>query len=121
VESAIAFSVLVVIALFLVQVALYVHAENVTMGACQDGVRAASAVDGTASDGVARAQSILRAGIGTHAAGMRIQGVDTGTTVVIEAQGGLPMILPWLGNPTLPLHARAMMEKERFRASNTSR
>jgi len=116
VESAIAFPVLLLIALALVQLALYVHAENVTIGACQDGARVAAAADGTVGDGVATAQALLQAGLGRSATDVRVKGNTAAGSVVLEAQGRLRLILPWLGNPTLPLHARVLMIQEGFYA-----
>ena len=116
VESAIAFPVLLLIALALVQLALYVHAENVTIGACQDGARVASAADGTVSDGVATAQALLQAGLGSSASDVRVVGTMGAGSVVLEAQGQLPLVLPWIGNPSLPLHARVLMTREGFHA-----
>lgn len=113
-----AFSVLVLLALALVQLALYVHAENVAIGACQDGARVSAAADGTVGDGVTTAQALLQAGLGRDASDMTVRGSAGGDTVVVEAQGQLRLILPWVGDPALPLHARAVMVKERFDAGN---
>jgi Flp pilus assembly protein TadG len=116
VESALAFPLLLLLALALVQLALYVHTENVTIGACQDGARVASAADGTVSDGVATARALLRAGLGSSANEVRVVGTMGAGSVVLEAQGQLPLVLPWVGNPSLPLHARVLMTREGFHA-----
>lgn len=121
VESAIAFSILVMIALMLVQLALYVHAENVAIGACQDGARVASAADGTVGDGIATAQALLQAGLGPTAGDVTVRGSAGSDTVTLEAQGQLRMLLPSVGNPALPLHARAIVAKNRFYAGDSSR
>lgn len=118
VESALAFSVLVVLALALVQLALYVHAENVAIGACQDGARVAAAADGTVGDGIVTARSLLQAGLGQEADDVMVRGSAGGDTVVVEARGQLSMILPWMGNPALPLQARAIAAKDRFDAGD---
>src|SRR6185437_11476744 len=116
VESALAFSVLVLLALALVQLALYVHAENVAIGACQDGAHVAAAADGTVADGIATAQALLQAGLGQDSDDVTVRGSAGGDTVVVEAQGQLSLILPWVGNPTLPLHAQAIVTKDGFDA-----
>ena len=114
VELALAFPLLVLAALALVQFALYVHAENVTIGAAQDGARVAAEVDRGVSDGVATTQSLLQAGLGAEASFVAVQGTDDGTAVTITASGSLPLILPAVANASLPLHAQASVSKERF-------
>src|SRR5262249_46309395 len=94
VEAALAFPVLVLVALALVQFALYVHAQNVVVGAVQDGARVAAASDRTLSDGVADSQAILQAGLGARASSIAVQGSDDGQAVTILASGSLPVILP---------------------------
>lgn len=116
VEAAIAFPVLVMLMLGLVQFALYVHAQNVVTGAVQDGARVASVADGSLSDGVARAQILLRAGLGADAGTVTVSGAESGDAVTVVAQGRLHLIIPWVMDATLPLQARATVEKERFHA-----
>ena len=116
VEAAIAFPVLVMLMLGLVQFALYVHAQNVVTGAVQDGARVASVEDGSLSDGIARAQILLQAGLGADAGQVTLSGAESGDAVTIVAQGHLHLIIPWVMDATLPLQARATVEKERFHA-----
>lgn len=115
VETAVAFPVLLLIALALVQFALYYHAESVVTGAVQDGARVAAAEDSSVGDGVAHADAILHAGLGRSAADVSVQGNSGTETVTVEARGSLRLILPWIGGATLPLRAQATMSKERFR------
>ena len=114
-ETAIAFPVLLLVALALVQFALYYHAESVVTGATQDGARVAAAEDSGIAAGVAHTQALLQAGLGRSATGVAVQGVDGGDTVEIETQGSLKLIIPWVGGGSLPLRARSVMSKERFR------
>ncbi len=116
VETAMAFPLLIIVALGLVQFALYAHAQNVVVGAAQDGARVAAAEDRDIEDGLARAHDLLQAGLGPSAEGVSVRGADDGDVVVVEAQGRLRLILPWLGDASLPLHAQAMMSKEVFHA-----
>lgn len=116
VEAALAFPLLLLVALGLVQFALFAHAQHVVTGAAQDGARVAAAEDGTVEDGVAHAQAVLRAGLGRSAEEVTVQGVGDGESVAIEARGRLRMIIPWVADATLPLEARSMITKERFRA-----
>ena len=48
--------------------------------------------------------------------GVSVRGVDGGDVVMVETQGRLRLILPWVGDASLPLHAQAMMNKEAFHA-----
>lgn len=115
-ETAIAFPLLLLVALGLLQFALFYHAENVVMAAAQDGARVAAAEDRAAADGVAHAQALLRAGLGQTAEDVSVVGRDGTDAVAVEVAGRLRPILPWLGDGTLPLHARAVVHKEGFRA-----
>ncbi|MFN8473867.1 MAG: TadE family protein [Anaerolineae bacterium] len=117
VETAVAFPLLIIVALGLVQFALYAHAQNVVVGAAQDGARVAAAEDRHIEDGLARAHDLLRAGLGPSAEGVSVRGVDGGDVVMVETQGRLRLILPWVGDASLPLHAQAMINKEAFHAS----
>ena len=115
VEAAVAFPLLLTVALGLVQFALYVHAEHVVIGAVQDGARVAATSDGSLGRGLAHTGELLRAGLGQHAAGVTVAGRATGGTVVIEARGSLRLIIPWVADTGLPLRARAVSQQEAFR------
>lgn len=118
VETAIVFPLLLMVALGLVQFALYYHSQNVVVGAVQDGARVAAAEDRTLAEGVAHAQTLLQAGLGRSAGDVALQGTDGGDVVVVEARGRLHTIIPWVADSTLPLSARAVVSKERFRAGS---
>lgn len=115
VEVALAFPLLIAVAVALVQFALYYHAQTVVTGAAQDGARVAAAADRTVADGVAHAQALLDAGLGRAAADVSLQGLDGTDAVAIEARGRLHTIIPWVADATLPLQARSVVSKERFR------
>ena len=114
VESAVALPLLLLVAIGLVQFALFSHAANVVTGAVQDGARAAAAENRTVSDGVTHARTILRAGLGEAAEDVSLHGRDLGSAVSVEAEGRLRTIIPWVADSTLPLSARAVVSKERF-------
>ena len=114
VETAVAFPLLIIVAVGLVQFALFTHAQNVVVGAAQDGARVAAAEDRNIEDGLARAHDLLQAGLGASAEGVSVRGVDGGDVVMVEAQGRLRLIIPWVGDASLPLHAQAVMNKEAF-------
>lgn len=115
VETAIAFPLLILVAVGVVQFALFVHAQNVVLAAAQDGARVAAAEDRTVGEGVAHAQALLRAGLGASAEAVSARGAEDGEVVMVETQGRLRLILPWFGDASLPLHAQAAMTKEHFR------
>ena len=119
VEAALAFPLLLMAALGLVQFALFAHAQHVVTGAAQDGARVAAAEDGTVEDGVAHAQAIVRAGLGRTTEEVTVQGTDGGNSVVVEVRGRLRLIIPWVTDATLPLEARSTIAKEGFRAGPT--
>lgn len=114
-EAAVAFPLLLMLAIALVQFALFTHAQHVVTAAVQDGARVAAYEDRTVRDGVTYAQSLLEAGLGPTAADVTLRGTDSGDVVTMEAQGRLRLIVPWVGDASVPLQARAVVSKERFR------
>jgi hypothetical protein len=116
VEAALTLPMLLIVALALVQFALFVHARHVVTAAVQDGARVAAGAGNTTSDGLRHAEAILRAGLGRDAQGVTLQPRETDEVVVMEAEGYLAPIIPWVGSPGLPLRGRAEISKERFRA-----
>jgi Flp pilus assembly protein TadG len=116
VEAAVAFPLLLLTAIGLVQFALFAHAHHVVTGAAQDGARVAAAEDRTVEDGVAHAQAVVRAGLGRTAEEVTVQGTDGGDSVAVEVRGRLRLIIPWATDATLPLEARSTIAKEGFRA-----
>lgn len=115
IEGAVAFALLTIIALALVQFALFVHAQNVVTGAVQDGARVASGQGGTPGRGVEHARALVRAGLGEEAGAVEVTGGTDGDTVIVEARGSLRLIIPWVGDARVPLRARAVSQKEGFR------
>lgn len=116
VETAITLPILLIVALALVQFALYAHASHVVTAAAQEGARTAAAEGATLEEGVAYAQALLRAGLGQTAETIGLRAVDDGRSVSISATGRLRMVIPWVGDSGLPLSATASLAKERFRA-----
>lgn len=114
VEMALAFPLLVLVALALVQFALYAHTQNVVVGATQDGARVAANSDRSISDGIATTQALLQAGLGAGASSVTVQGSDNSTTVTIITTGSVPTILPLVGSWSLPVKAQASFSKESF-------
>ena len=115
VEAAIAFPLLVTAALALVQFALFVHAQHVVTGAVQDGVRVAAASDSSLGRGLAHARELIDAGLG-DAGVVTVTGQADADVVILEARGSLRLMFPWAADGSLPLRARAVSQKEVFRA-----
>jgi Flp pilus assembly protein TadG len=121
VEMAVVFPLLIMVAMGLVQFALYYHAHNVVEAAVQEGVRVAAAHGATTGDGKARAQAVLRAGMGRSSV-VDIQTPAAGPDrVTLVAKGSMRTFIPWFSfrsgvtNLRLPLDATASATKERFR------
>jgi hypothetical protein len=115
VETAVAMPLLLLVVLGLLQFALYAHAAHVVTTAVQVGARWAAADGQPLQAAVGRTQDILRAGLGSEAAALAVQARDGGEVVSVEARGRLRLIIPWVGDASLPLDARAVATKERFR------
>jgi Flp pilus assembly protein TadG len=115
IETAVVLPVLLMVILGLLQFALYAHAQHVVAVAVQSGARLAAADGAGIQEGVSHTQAILDAGLGTSADNVAVQGRDGGDTVVVEAHAHLRLIIPWVADATLPLSARTVAYKERFR------
>lgn len=111
-ETALTFPALLLVVLGLLQFALWAHAENVATDAASYGARRAAEAGGTLSAAVATTQGLVQSGLGGYAAGFTVQGQDTGPAVVLDVQGSIPLLLPWLGTPALPVRAERVARKE---------
>ena len=116
VEAAVTFPLLLMSAFGLVQFALFAHAQTVVTGAVQDGARVAASEDRSLADGLARTRALLEAGLGRSVDGVSVSGSEGSEVVAVEAQGRLRLIIPWAADAALPLGARSVVIKERFRA-----
>ena len=113
---ALCLSLLLMMLLAIVQFALYEHARNVVTAAAQEGARVASSDGRSVSDGVAYAQTLVAAGLGGSLLDLQVTGTDGPDTVNIQAQGQLPIAIPWLTPVRVPVSADAVMHKEKFYA-----
>ena len=116
------FPLVLVVAMGLVQFALFEHAQNVVLAAAEDGARVAAAHNATEKDGEVRANQVLQAGLGSYAqaptavATFLPVGANPPDRVQVIVTAKLPVIVPIpLGGGTLPLSATASMSKEHFR------
>jgi hypothetical protein len=114
IEVALVFPLLILAAVGVVQFALWMHAEGVVTAAVQDAARVASTDTGTLDQGFLTAQSLLRDGLGPSAALVSLHPTEDSASVRFEATGSLPAIFPWGPVTTIPLHASAIMARDRF-------
>ena len=113
-EVALAFPLLLLAGTGVIQFSLWMHAEAVVTAAVQDGARAASSETGTLADGQAVAAALLHDGLGPTAPMVTVLPTEDATAVRFEATGNLPAIFPWGPVTTIPLHATALMARDRF-------
>ncbi len=116
VEVALVLPVLLIILIGVVQFALVYHARNVATTAAQEGARFAAAEGRTPAEGVARTRDVLESGLGRTGAGFTVTAQDTGETVVVQAEGDYPLIIPWVTGRSIPIEAAAEVHKEGFRS-----
>jgi len=114
VEVAVVFPLVVLAGVGVIQFALWMHAEGVVTAAVQDGARVASSETRTLADGHAAAAALLRDGLGPTALLVNVISTEDATAVRFEAAGNLPAIFPWGPVTTVPLHATALMARDRF-------
>jgi hypothetical protein len=87
----------------------------VVVTAVQEGARLA-AEDGRGIDqGFARAQSLVDAGLGSSVEPIRLQATSDPELVILSADTRLRPILPLPLVGELPVHAQAVVARERFR------
>jgi hypothetical protein len=114
-ELALALPILTLILLGTIQLGLWYHAESVVLAACQDGARIASAEGGSVDEGLARARSLLRGGLGGIGEGVAVEGEADDEQVVFVARGRMRSLVPGIGGGTIPLAGEATVFRERFR------
>jgi Flp pilus assembly protein TadG len=116
VELAPVLPVLLAILIGVVQFALVYHAKDVASTAAQEGARLAAAEGRTPAEGVARAREVLESGLGGTGREFTVTAQDTGETVVVQAEGDYPLIIPWVTGKGIPIGAEAEVHKEGFRS-----
>jgi Flp pilus assembly protein TadG len=118
---AVAFPLLVLVCLALVQFATFYQAHNVVEAAVQDGARAAALNGSSIDDGRRRANAILQAGLGKGVTVTIDWSGSTDDVIQARASGVLPTFFPWFNFRTgvthldLPLNATATVSREHFR------
>lgn len=112
-EAAVAFFVLVLAIMGVLQFGLYMHARNVVTGSVQDGARVAASDNSDVPTGVAHARELVSVSLGTTAT-VNVSGSENGEAVAVVADGSMQPIVPMLAGLRLPLHAEAVVNKEDF-------
>ena len=117
IEGLLAFGLVMLVLVFGVQAALYVHARSVAQAAAQEGARSA-AVAGPAA-GSARAAAVLHAAGGTGA-GMHASAIQSPGSVTVSVAGNAPQV--FLVNLVIPgIATSASLPLERFPAAERRR
>lgn len=113
VEFALVAPLLVGLSLGILQVMLYVHANDVVTSSVQEGARLAAEDGRRLDEGYARTRVMLVAGLGDSLEAVTVDGSMDADSVRVRVDAGLLPILP-LGT-RLPVHAEAWVARERFR------
>jgi predicted alpha/beta hydrolase family esterase len=115
IEAALVMPVVVGLSLGVLQVVLYAHAHDVLVGAVQEGARL-SAEDGRDLEtGYARADTLVRAGLGSSVDPVHLVGSADDEMVAFRVDAALRPILPLPLIQALPIHAEGRVARERFR------
>jgi Flp pilus assembly protein TadG len=115
-EAVLVFPVLLLLIMFIIQVALWYHAAALADAAAQDGVRAAAAQGATANDGITRADQLLDQAGPTILQGRVVTASRTADVARVEVQGHCIDLVPFV---SLPVHAVAESATEVFRGRLT--
>ncbi len=99
----------------IIDLALWLHAQNVVVAASQEAAVVASRGDGSSAQAVEAGWNLLRAGLGAGVAGIDKVDVQVGTDAVIADVHGTWYVAPLGHLVPVPLHATTTMLREQFR------
>lgn len=111
-EAVLAFPVLLLLVMFIIQVALWYHTTELADAAAQDGVRAARVEGATAADGIDRANQVLDQTGRTILQARQVSAVRDRDAARVEVRGDCISLVPFM---SLPVHAVAESSTEQFR------
>ena len=126
VEFAVAWPVALLLALGAVETAVWASEAFAARSAALAGARAAAAAGGTSDVAVAVTRRVLSPSlVGVSASAwcpgesqaspaLWVCARDLGDAMQVEIGGAVPAIVPLVGRDGLPLHARVVVQKERF-------
>lgn len=96
----------------IIQGGLFFHARTVALAAAQEGVRAASSLDGTAGDGAtAAAQFLSKAGGDAALSDSTVAPQRTPTEATVTVSGFAPSVLPGWTGPRVVQTATSPVER----------
>jgi Flp pilus assembly protein TadG len=98
-----------------VDLALWLHAQNVVLSASQEAATVGSRENASAEQAVTAARNLLQAGLGSAAAGIDTVNVDIGPDVTTADVRGTWYVAPLGPLVPVPVHARTSMLREQFR------
>lgn len=98
-----------------IDLGLWLYAQNVVLSASQEAATVGSREDASAAQAVAAARSLLRAGLGAGADGIESVNVQIGPDVTTAEVRGTWYVAPLGPLVPVPLHATAAMLREQFR------
>jgi Flp pilus assembly protein TadG len=111
VETALVGVVVMALTLGLLQFGLWYHAQHVILGAAQDGAHAAALDGADQLDGEARAQELVRAGLGSLSDGTQISATATERVAMVRVETRISPIVPFLPDISLRAEGRAFVER----------
>lgn len=114
-EFAIASVVLLWTFVGVIDLALWLYAQNVVISASQEGATVGSRADGSAAQAVQAAWRLLHAGLGLGLTQVDTVNVQIGADAVSAEVGGTFYVAPLGPLLPVPLHARTTMLREQFR------
>jgi Flp pilus assembly protein TadG len=115
-DFAIALSALLLVVLGILQFGLWYYAQTVVLAAAREGAHTAALEGATATDGATTAQQVVRLGLGRWGTTVQVQAATDDEVAAVTATGTLTPLVPLPGLAGgLPLHARAIVARERFR------
>ena len=99
----------------IVDLALWLHAQNVVLAASQEAATVASREGASAAEAAMAGRNLLRAGLGSEAAGIDTVNVEIGTDAATAEVRGTWQVAAF--GPLLPvqLHATTTILREQFR------
>jgi hypothetical protein len=121
VESALVLPLVVTLSLGVLQVVLYAHAHDVLSSAVQEGARLAAEDGRRLDEGYARAEALVRAGLGTSVEVVHLEATRDEDLVALVVDGRMRPILPLPVVGGLPIHAQSYVSRERFRPAGGGR
>lgn len=114
-ELALACPVLAVLAALGIQVALWLHAQNVAQAAAREGARAAAVAEARPGDAEERTRQVL-AGLGPQMLDdVTITATQTASTTQVQVKGRTISLVPGL---TWHVNEQARQHREQFRPDN---